>query len=173
MPSFRSVFLTFSALVLSSSIALADTTFDASGVTANGSTLSGTVVINTTTGTLVSIDFTMTGTFSFTATTVSGEPGAGPATGAYVVEASTNSNLPYVALDLPVTTLVGYTGGDFCLNPNTCNGGTVAGSLAETVADNRSYFTSGGLTAEAPEPASFLLLGIGAALLLARRRQSL
>src|ERR1700678_1308438 len=87
-------------------------TFNATGETANDSTLSGTVTIDTVAGTVTAVDLTMSGTFSFTENILSY---AIPFDGQFVILAdNVPSTPPWVDLFLPVTTLVGYAGGDFC-----------------------------------------------------------
>ena len=145
-------------------------TFVATGVTQSGSTLSGDVVIDTTAGSVSSLSLTMSSPLSFTANTFDSF-GSGQASGYFVIRADNGTTFPFIDLDIPTATLVGYTGGSICTVGSTCPNGI---SFSEASASNAttSGFVSGSLTAT-PEPASLALVG-GAMLGLAawRRRRS-
>jgi len=77
------------------------------------------------------------------------------------------STFPFVGLDIPVSTLVGYAGGSICTVGSPCPGGGVS----EAASGNpSSEFTSGSLTA-VPEPASVALVGSALLGLAAWRRR--
>jgi len=145
-------------------------TFVATGVTQSGSTLSGDVVIDTTAGSVSSLSLTMSGPLSFTANTFDSF-GSGQASGYFVIRADNGTTFPFIDLDIPTATLVGYTGGSFCTVGSVCPNG-ISYSEASTSNATTSGFVSGSLTV-APEPASLALVG-GAMLGLAawRRRRS-
>ncbi|HXN49115.1 MAG TPA: PEP-CTERM sorting domain-containing protein [Bryobacteraceae bacterium] len=146
-------------------------TFVATGVTQSGSTLSGDVVINTTTGSVSSLSLTMSSPLSFTANTLDSID-TGPASGFYVIEARNGTTFPFISLDIPTATLVGYTGGSMCTVGSTCPNGISFSEASSTSNATTSGFVSGSLTAS-PEPSSLALVG-GAMLGLAawRRRRS-
>jgi hypothetical protein len=157
----RSLAVCFAALCLASP-GHASTIFDATGTTANGSTLSGTVTIDTIGGTVTALDLTMAGAFSFNVDS------AGPNTGVfesqYVIEADNGvSSAPFIDIFLPPATLAGYSGGNFCAGSCALNSTTAAASGPPT------SFISGSLTAAAPEPASWMLMGAAMLGLVTRR----
>lgn len=129
--------------------------FVATGVTQSGSTLSGDIFINTTTGSISSLSLTMSSPLSFTVSTFDNF-GSGPATGYYVIRADNGTTFPFVDLDIPTGTLVGYTGGSFCTVGSTCANG-ITYSEASISNATTSGFVSGSLTA-VPEPASLALV---------------
>jgi hypothetical protein len=142
-------------------------TFDATGTLQDGATLSGDVVINTTTGVVQSLDLTVSSPLSFTVTefdsSVSGQDIAD-----YSLEA--DNGIPFnpgIVLDIIGTTLVGYTGGGICTVGSPCNGSV---SFAGTASGLASNFTSGSLTA-VPEPSSLALVGSAMLGLAAWRRR--
>src|ERR1700690_3641035 len=127
-------------------------TFVATGVTQSGSTLSGDVVINTTTGSVSSLSLTMSSPLSFTANTLDSID-TGPASGFYVIEARNGTTFPFISLDIPTATLVGYTGGSMCTVGSTCPNGISFSEASSTSNATTSGFVSGSLTAS-PEPSS-------------------
>jgi hypothetical protein len=143
-------------------------TFVATGVTQSGSTLSGDVVIDTTAGSVSSLSLTMSSPLSFTANTFDSF-GSGQASGYFVIRADNGTTFPFIDLDIPTATLVGYTGGSFCTVGSTCPNGI---SFSEASASNAttSGFVSGSLTA-APEPANLALMGSAMLGLAAWRRR--
>ena len=143
-------------------------TFAATGVTQSGSTLSGDIIIDTTAGSISSLSLTMSGPLSFTVNTFNSIV-TGPASGFYVIFADNGPTFPFIALDVPVTTLVGYTGGSLCTVGSTCPNG-ISYSEASTSNATTSGFVSGSLTA-APEPASLALVGSAMLGLAAWRRR--
>ena len=159
MPHLRSAALCFSALSFFAPATYAALiTFNASGVTADNSILSGTVTIDDTAGLATAVNLTLSAPLSFTATNLGGQ-GAGLSF--YTISASGPGS--DAVLRLPTTTLVGYTGGSLCSVSVTC----ALSSFAINGALNAS-FSSGSLT-PIPEPASALLIVGGLAALQARR----
>ena len=146
-------------------------TFVATGVTQSGSTLSGDIVINTTAGSVSSLSLTMSSPLSFTANTLDSFV-TGPASGYYVIRADNGITFPFIDLDIPTATLVGYTGGSFCTVGSTCPNGITFSEASSTSNATTSGFVSRSLTA-VPEPAS---LGLVASAMLGlaawRRRRS-
>jgi len=143
-------------------------TFVATGVTQSGSTLSGDVVIDTTAGSVSSLSLTMSSPLSFTANTFDSFA-SGQASGYLVIQADNGTTFPFVALDIPTATLVGYTGGSLCTVGSTCPNG-ISFSEASTSNATTSGFVSGSLTT-APEPASLVLVGSALLGLAAWRRR--
>ena len=144
-------------------------TFVATGVTQSGSTLSGDVVIDTTAGSVSSLSLTMSSPLSFTVNTFN-STFSGQASGYYVLSAYNGTTFPFVDLDIPVATLVGYTGGSFCTVGSTCPNGVSFSEASSTGNSTTSGFVSGSLTA-APEPASLALVGSAMLGLAAWRRR--
>jgi len=134
--------------------------FDATGTTDFGNTLSGTVTIDTVLGMVTSMNLTsaggsssFNGTFSFSSQgTISGN-----------VDFRSPGPVPFIDIILPVSSLVGYSGGN--LVSGRPNGSVILGVSVNT------YFTSGSLTAETPEPASAVLIGASLLGLAALRRR--
>jgi hypothetical protein len=141
------------------------TTFIATGVLTDGASLSGNVVIDTTVGTVLSANLSVGSPLSITGATFF-SLFSGQGSGSYTIWTVGTAILPDVILDVPVTTLVGYAGGNICLF--SCDG---LGSDS-SVAQSSSYagFTSGSLT-PTPEPTSVVLVASAMLGLLALRRR--
>ena len=143
--------------------------FAATGVTQSGSTLSGDIFIDTTAGSVSSVSLSMSSPLSFTVSTFSSF-GSGQATGYYVLRADNGTTFPFIDLDIPTATLVGYTGGNLCTVGSTCPNG-ISFSEASSTSNATTYgFVSGSLTA-VPEPASLALVGSSMLGLAAWRRR--
>jgi hypothetical protein len=146
------------------SAARAGAIFNVTGVFADTTTLSGTLNIDTTAGTVLSGDLTTTvpNAFHFTFVDFQEIGGSG-----YVVGfAQTSPGFPLIDLFFP-TTLVNYSGGGLCVISAPC-----AGSVSTFV-----FFGSNGLifspqlqsgTATTPEPSSSLTIAVGLLLFLWR-----
>jgi hypothetical protein len=134
--------------------ASADTIFNFTGTFQDGATLGGSLTINTATGAIDGIDMTIgASTFTFeqgTLVTIGGES---------FIQLTTTVNPSFPILDVffPVSSLVGYAGGQLCISPvsGDCSNPTQYGSNG-TVA----YLTQGSssTSSNVPEPSSLLLL---------------
>ena len=143
--------------------------FAVTGVTQDGSTLSGDIFIDTTAGSVSSLSLTMSSPLSFTVNTFDNF-GSGQATGYYAIRADNGTTFPFIYLDIPTATLVGYTGGSFCTVVSTCPNGITFSEASSTDNTTTSGFVSGSLTA-VPEPASLALVGSAMLGLAAWRRR--
>ena len=143
--------------------------FAATGETQSGSTLSGDIFIDTTAGSISSLSLTMSIPLSFTVNTFD-YFGSGQASGYFVIRADNGTTFPFVDLDIPTATLVGYTGGSICTVGSTCSNDITFSEASSTSNTTTSGFVSGSLTA-VPEPASLALVGSAMLGLAAWRRR--
>ena len=144
--------------------------FAATGVTQDGSTLSGDIFIDTTAGSISALSLTMSGgPLSFTVNTLNTFV-TGSASGYYVIRADDGTTFPFIDLDIPTATLVGYTGGSFCTVGSKCPNGISFSEASSTNNATTSGFVNGSLTA-VPEPASLALVGSAMLGLAAWRRR--
>ena len=157
--------LVLSALALGTAVSsYADTSFNLVNNTfSNGATATGTVNINTSTGVFDSVNVSiMSGgtNYSFT--------------GAPTSQGSFNNGTQYfeesfdvagdeLVIDVPGSTLVGYTGGLLCSTSNLCGDGYAGAFAVPTSATTANAYalSTGSLTAATPEPSSLILLGTG------------
>jgi hypothetical protein len=113
-------------------------TFIATGALVDGATLSGNVVINTTTGVVQSANLSVTSPISLSGLTFDNSGPGGLPSGQGVADYSLFADLgnlsSFVVLDLPATTLVGYTGGNICLS--SCGGFGSSASFASNSYQN-------------------------------------
>lgn len=168
--SIRTGALAIGALILASpAMSAGPITFAVSGSLVDGATLSGDLVIDTSTAVVDSANFTVTGPLSFTVNTISTIDGGqfGPVFQLYVDNGVTFA--PVVILDLPTTSLAGYTAGGLCISssPSCPSFSEVYGPLPAEV---QSDFTSASLAA-VPEPAPEALVGSAMLGLWALRRR--
>ncbi len=151
-------------------------TLNVNGTLVDGAVLGGTMTIDQNSGLITAIDLTLgrpdTGTFDVFA----GQFATGSVidTGATLTGQSAGS-YPGITLLLPVTSLVGYTGGPLCSVNALCNGSETSGLLQNATDEGNSlhHLNTGSLTpmpTSIPEPASLALLGFGIATLVAMRR---
>ena len=165
-----SAMLGMAVLVLIASTAQAGPiTFNATGILKNGSSLSGSIIMDTTLGTVQSLNLIFTGTYSFTiSSVVLAAANTGSQTGTFAIEGKNATPYPFTFIELPVTTLVGYTGGSICSQGTSCAG--LVFSDAGAAAGDTSSFSSGSLTAT-PEPGGIVLVGSAMLGLFALRRR--
>ena len=155
--SLLAVLLPAVLLSLGATQALADTitVFDASGSFADGSTLSGTIDIDVTTGVATGVDLTVSAPDSVTFTVIPSQHSIG---GGSFIEAGSLASRDVVTLGI-TGSLVGYDGGAL--------GSFRDPGLAESSLDEPSitaFLDSGQLTPEVPsvpEPSPAVLLGSG------------
>jgi len=136
------------------------TTFELS--TAPGYSTYGNITIDTTTGTITAIDLNFTGE---PASVDPADPtwdiyGTAPDAHVEIDEVWNDLQTGYyfsATIDLPVSTLVGYMGGDICTKTAPCADGAYSGYV---LGIGSHPYTSGNLVS-APEPASLIFLGTG------------
>lgn len=162
-------------LTICASGAYAETvTFDASGSLEGGSTLGGTFTVDTTDGMVTAVDLTLTSPYAGTYDVLNGQSPDG--TGYNFGASFSYGTYPSITILLPVSTLVGYTGGPLCSLAMECNGDEVSGLLI-TGADQTvkvQQLTGGtasaGNISSVPEPSLFALIALGFAGLALRRK---
>ena len=155
------------------------TIFTASGTVSGVETLSGSVVIDTQTGTVPCANLFLLG-LNFD--TVSSGVISSDASGITVLPpgASNTIGVDFIQLVLPTPTLIGYAGGPLCSNTFLCDGGSVRTTFAQPASSNPpSFFPipfhDVQLTplASVPEPSSRVLVMIGLVIVgLSRLRAS-
>jgi hypothetical protein len=133
--------------------ASADTIFTVSGTFTDGSTLSGSISINTAASTnWVTSGTINVGSDAYTFSGFQSVEGAGTGTEwlAYFTDSSGN----HLDIIFPTTTLAGYTGGVLCSDSNACANPTQYGDTAAGIV----YLTQGTSSSAVPEPSSLILL---------------
>jgi hypothetical protein len=147
----------------------AATVFFASGTFQNTATLSGTLTIDTVTGSIVASNLIVSAPTSFTFVNIVAQ-GDSPAPNFYSVTDRNAASTEDFDFGLPLHTLVGYSGGAICSAATaTC---TASNLFNLTTGTGGSVLASGSLspTAPTPEPASGLLFGMAFVLLTASLR---
>jgi hypothetical protein len=158
-------------------------TFDVSGTIDYTTTVSGTLLIDTTTGTFISGDLQYQG--------MDFDVGGGSPLVAYspfmpmgsVIGLSTAGSdpFPYFDILLPQDSLVGYSGGSLCYNASPTTsfvvsscGNELISLYSGTQGGVAEEWTSGFITADpAPEPSTLALFGTAALVLLSVGRRRL
>lgn len=143
-------------------------------------TPSGTVTIDTTTGIVEAIDFSFPGSPIVSAsgllvTTFWDAYGTAPNAFVQIQEewaTPTYDSQWWVGINLPVSSLVGYPGGNICSTTDVCYEGATSGVFVGDLLEPY-YFASGQLEPVVAEPASFILLGTGALVLVGVFRRKL
>jgi hypothetical protein len=142
------------------------TTFYISGSLVDGSFLSGTLDVDTISGTATGINLAISAPSSLLFNVVEAQAQTGPTT--YQIQAGVAAPLPDFNLILPVASLVGYAGGNICSDTNFagCDGISDIFFGANTRDVQQGFLTA------APEPSTWALLAGGLTTLLVRRRRA-
>jgi hypothetical protein len=135
-------------------------TLDVAGTFSNGDTLSGTVTLDTTTGTVESVSLSSSSMPDTLFTTYFVSPQAYDdiliATYSPVISEE-------IGLEIPTDDLVGYTGGPLCSLSDPC--GAINYNEDSNEYNPEFFFLQQGSLTPTPEPSSLLLFGTGIALI--------
>jgi hypothetical protein len=146
-------------------------TFNAEGTFDDGATLGGTVTIDTTIGTVVAANLTVSAPDSLDLTFVQGQRSNLPVTGDYQFDVGPSaSEIPAFDVSLPVATLVDYPGGPIGSDSQPAN--NFASVLFLTSLTDLTVLQEGSLSLTTPEPSTFWMAvcGISGGLAFARFR---
>jgi hypothetical protein len=154
-------------------------TFDLSGTINYTNTVSGTLLIDTTTGTFVSGDLQYQGmNFDVGGSSTLEDYSLFMPMGSVIGLSTAGSDpFPYFDILLPQNSLVGYTGGSLCYNASpsvdwvVSNCGDELISLYTGLQGGPAEQWTSGLVSPTPEPSTLLLLGTAGLLLLAVGRR--
>ncbi len=138
-------------------------TFDASGTFEDGATLSGTMTIDTTVGQVTAVNLVVSAPDSLDLTFVQYQSNTSYSGDYFIQTGPTATGLPNFLVVLPVTTLVGYSGGSIGSTTQPAN------SIESNVYPVTTL-TVGSLSA-VPEPSSLVLAGTAGLGLWTRRRR--
>lgn len=154
----------FCFTAMSARAATTYTTFGATGTFDDGSTLSGTIMIDTVNGDLGAIDLFVSAPDNLTLDyNLESESSSGD----YLIYVGESSNeFPEFVLSLPVDSLVGYTGG--VIDSDDDPGPGVLSSPLYLTLEDVVTLQSGSLT-PTPEPASWILAFTSLAMIAAMR----
>ena len=133
-------------------------TFDVSGTFTDSTTVSGTVVIDTTTGVFESGNLTYLGMTFDNLYDADSQP---PDLYQFVLTETAAGGAPLLNMGIVGDSLVGFNGGPLCSEDELCNGDTSAYAPDDF---NILYLENGTVTAVAsstPEPTTVALLGTG------------
>ena len=154
-------------LLFTSGLYAAPTVFNVNGTFADGTQVTGTVTIDTSTGVVTSGALTLSAPNAATLTTIQA---AGPCASGTVCFGVYNANLSVTLVFPVIQNLVGYSGGNLCSTTTSCSAGSVL-YLPPAGNPTADLLTSGSLSpappAGTPAPPSLWLALAGCIAILA------